>query len=282
MGRVSRGASRGMDRMVPRVPGRGMFKAVLVLSIALGAVTALAPQADAAQNEPLTVCGDTIRWDTSTMYGPNTGESIIRWAYLQVAGVTDTSAIPSSEADVYWEWQDSMSGSTYLPGETYEDEKFLSGHTYTVHALDGDTDRSDSYWRGEVLRQVVKDFGLVKSSSTEAGLSAGDRTALKAVCAEGAFQDNGEGDTNEGTKPAADSKSDQPITDPDDTSDESDDTAAPEADEAGMAGAPVGGAAGLWILLALLIPLFAYALAGDRLIALVGRTNTTEGHERAV
>lgn len=251
--------------MVPRVPGRGLFKFLLVLGLALAALQMVSPSADAAENKPRVECGQRIHWDGSFTYGPDNAFGIITWAYLQVAPVTNTAAIAQSPQDVNWEWHHSLSGGSYLPNETYLDSSIFGNHEFWTHTFDGEANYPDAHWKQEVLRLVVADFGVKSPTSTAAGLSPADRSALKAVCAAQAeaktAKKEAKGDTNGEEEPAAD----------DNGSGDTGDDESDRDDEAAAAPATPGGGTGLWVLLALLAPLFAYALFGDKVLALVRR-----------
>lgn len=167
---------------------------ITALGLALTAGGCAVPDLDAGQNRaapaasdaPLTRCGAEIAWAAQTAYAPEGARTIISWAYNQTAPVTHTAAssraIPPS---VVWEWQHSMSGGPYRPGQTYQSKAILGSRTYWTHGLDGAHDQPAAVWRQRTLRQVVADFGVDEPSSTAAGLSEADRHALTAICAKG-------------------------------------------------------------------------------------------------
>lgn len=266
MGRITRSTSRGIDRTLGgQNAGRGWFKMMklfLALGLALGVVSCIGDRADAATEDPRVQCDQKITWSLSATFAPDNAQSVIAWAYQQVAAPTGTTASPSIKADIDWEWQNSLSGGNYLPGETYEDSSLMSDRVYWVHALDGDVlDPAPATVKQQVLRFVVEDFGVKGATSTANGLSAKDRAALKEICqaqAQPAVSDKDNkppGDTEE-------DKADKPTGD----------NAAKDSKGNLVGGTPPpGGNNGLWVLLLLLAPLFIYAVAGEKVLTLIQR-----------
>lgn len=163
-----------------------MLKVFGVLFFVLAVLASCSPSAfAAAERRPVVKCDSTVRWYAETTYGGwDTGNNAIAWAYEQVAPVAGITTINDPEARVVWEWQSPMSGSSYNPGKDYWEETLLSDRRYWVHAKNGDSTEFDSRdnTRQVVLRDIVRDFGVPSPTSTAAGLSNADRSAIRGVC----------------------------------------------------------------------------------------------------
>lgn len=133
-----------------------------------------------------TACNSVIRYDVhGGVYAPDgavAAQDAVFWAYRQVSGSTSTQPVRTSDDDVRWVWQSDKSGGEYEPGTADWDRGVMSDRLYFVHAMDGDASPTQVELRQQILRGVVRDFGVKRPTSTGEGLSAGDRTALERIC----------------------------------------------------------------------------------------------------
>lgn len=247
-----------------------MLKWFAILAILLALIEWGASAATAAAASPRVGCGSTVRWDTSTMYGPDNTDAAVKWAYGQVGPVAGVKAHQDMSADVSFEWQHSMSGGTYRPGQTYQTTTFLGNRKYWVHGLDGN---GAFEWGGNapvvplrqmMLRLVVEDLGVEHSTSTGTGLSPADRAAIKRICAATAS-----------ASPVAEESPAGQVTPDEETTAASTAAVTDEKDTtSSVIAVPttgVGGRYGGYIIGGLMVPIFAYGLLGDRLTALFKR-----------
>lgn len=279
MRRMTRQVNRTLDRAL----GRGslsaawrVFKVFFILSIALSLMSMCSPDAQAATAaaaEPPVKCGQEITWDAASLFAPATAEGALRFAYAEVAEVTGTTAFPGMPQDIEWDWQHPLSGVGYVldpdaetpPPVTYEGSAVIGDRTYTVHAIDGEHDYPDAHWRQQVLRLVVEDFGVHRSTSTAEGLSARDRRALQAICDSQADEESRGAQSSESAGPAR----------PDSKKHGTEKSGRSEAEpfRASAASgiddpqAAPGGTVGLMIVITSVVLVVVYALLGDRVLA---------------
>lgn len=204
---------RSRRRLFGGIPGAGLLKPFLLVAVVLALVVWIDGDAEAA-SKPRSKCSAQIGWDHDSLYGPETAAQHIGWAYQQVAGVTGTQAFLSDSEDVRFEWHNELSGSTYMPGQSYED-----GNVW-VHAYEGVLDAPANHYRREILASILTDFGIGAPTSTGTGLSPQDRQALQRICkqqaaAAAAPKENTKPKANDSkdskdSKPAGDTETDEP------------------------------------------------------------------------